>query len=99
MEPDTRLYLPIAHGEGNYFHPEGAAGSAGYVPLTYEHNPNGAQADTAALLDRSGQVLGIMPHPERAADAALGSTDGLQLFRAAKRWLRRGPDAGAGGRP
>ena len=86
----TRMHLPMAHGEGNYFHPEGAEAVVASVPLIYTKNPNGSLADAAALLDSTGQVLGIMPHPERAADADLGRSDGLRLFTAAHRWLSRG---------
>ncbi len=86
MAAGTRLRLPMAHGEGNYFHPEGADALAPRVPLVYCRNPNGSLADAAALLDDTGRVLGIMPHPERASDPDLGSTDGLALFQAAFRY-------------
>ncbi len=85
------LRMPMAHGEGNYFHPDGTAGIAGAVPLVYSENPNGSLGDTAALLDPTGRVLGIMPHPERAADPDLGSSDGLALFTAARAYLAEGP--------
>ena len=88
IPPGTRLHMPMAHGEGNYFHPEGAEAIVPSVPLTYVKNPNGSLADAAALLDSTGQVLGIMPHPERAADPDLGHSDGLRLFTAAHSWLR-----------
>jgi phosphoribosylformylglycinamidine synthase len=79
----TRLRLPIAHGEGSYFHPGGFAAVAERAPLLYEDNPNGSVGNVAALLDHTGRVLGIMPHPERAADPDLGSGDGLRLFEGA----------------
>lgn len=87
----TSLSLPIAHAEGAYRFPhiETAAmppdGPA--IPLCYAQNPNGSQGDAAAVLDGSGRILGIMPHPERAIDATLGSTDGLRLFTAARDYL------------
>ncbi|MBI5508713.1 MAG: phosphoribosylformylglycinamidine synthase I [Deltaproteobacteria bacterium] len=84
-----RWRLPMAHGEGNYFHPDGAQAIQGRVPLVYDQNPNGSLADAAALLDATGRVLGVMPHPERASDPDLGSGDGLQLFRAAFAAVRR----------
>jgi len=87
-EGDT-LRLPIAHAEGNYYHPDGAAFLTPRVPLVYRRNPNGSLADAAAVLDDSGRVLGIMPHPERACDSVLGSQDGLSIFRAAQRYLIR----------
>jgi phosphoribosylformylglycinamidine synthase subunit PurQ / glutaminase len=83
----TRLRLPIAHGEGAYFHPEGFPAVASRAPLLYEENPNGSVGDVAALLDDTGRVLGIMPHPERASDGDLGSDDGLRLFEGAYGWL------------
>ncbi len=86
LAPGTRLRLPMAHGEGRYVHPGGAAAIEGRVPLSYVANPNGSLADAAALLDETGRVLGIMPHPERAADPLLGSSDGAALFTAARRY-------------
>jgi phosphoribosylformylglycinamidine synthase subunit PurQ / glutaminase len=86
----AELRLPMAHGEGNYYHPRGEAALAGRVPLAYADNPNGSLADAAALLDDTGRILGIMPHPERAIARRLGSTDGLQLFAAAYGALTRG---------
>lgn len=83
------LVMPMAHGEGNYFHPDGNGALSDTVPLKYTDNPNGSLADAAALLDETGRVLGVMPHPERAADPALGSADGRRLFEAARRWLER----------
>ncbi|HSM01309.1 MAG TPA: phosphoribosylformylglycinamidine synthase subunit PurQ, partial [Acidimicrobiia bacterium] len=68
------LRLPIAHGEGSYFHPGGFDAVADRVPLVYEDNPNGSVGGVAALLDETGRVLGIMPHPERASDPLLGSS-------------------------
>lgn len=88
IEPGTRLQLPMANGEGRYYHPDGEAGIAGRVPLRYVGNPNGSLGSTAALLDETGRVLGVMPHPERASDPLLGSDSGLLIFTAAARWLR-----------
>jgi phosphoribosylformylglycinamidine synthase subunit PurQ / glutaminase len=87
IAPGTRLRLPMAHGEGNYFHPDGPEAIRPLVPMVYEKNPNGSIGDAAAILDRTGRVIGVMPHPERAADPDLGSADGLTLFRAAAAWL------------
>ena len=87
------LRLPIAHGEGAYFHPDGFTAVADRAPLVYEENPNGSVGSVAALLDETGRVLGVMPHPERASDPLLGSDDGLALFVGAREWLaaRRPP--------
>ena len=76
-----RMRLPIAHAEGCYVPPAGVSSPG--IPLVYCRNPNGSFADAAALLDDTGRVLGIMPHPERAADITLGSDSGAALFRAA----------------
>jgi phosphoribosylformylglycinamidine synthase subunit PurQ / glutaminase len=91
LKPGTTLRMPMAHGEGNYFHPDGDAALRGHVPLVYSANPNGSMGDAAALLDSTGRVLGVMPHPERAADATLGCDDGMRLFRAARAALGDAP--------
>lgn len=65
--PD-RFELPVAHMEGRFVAAAGRAESyreAGRVPLVYGENPNGSQADIAALHDETGRVFGLMPHPER----------------------------------
>lgn len=77
--------IPIAHHDGNYFtDPETLAALKGEdrIAFTYTDNPNGAQADIAGILSANRRVLGMMPHPERAADAGHGGTDGVALFRA-----------------
>ncbi len=86
------LKMPIAHAEGRYVHPDPEAlGRAGQVVFRYvEHggarsdaaNPNGSVGAIAGICNARGNVLGLMPHPERAAEATLGSTDGRQLFEA-----------------
>ena len=81
------LRMPIAHGEGCYYLPDeqlAALEAAGQVLFRYalpEGNPNGSLHDIAGVADGSGRVCGLMPHPERAAEAVLGSDDGLLLFR------------------
>lgn len=87
LDEGRRLRMPMANGEGRYVHPDGAAALEDRVPLRYIENPNGSLRDTAALLDETGRVLGIMPHPERASDPLLGSDDGLALFRSARESL------------
>ena len=86
--PEGRmLRMPIAHGEGNYFLPDAdldALESRGGVLFRYagpEGNPNGSARDIAGVIDAGGRVCGLMPHPERAAEAILGSDDGMLLFR------------------
>ena len=77
--------IPIAHHDGNYFaDPDTIARLQGEdrVAFTYTDNPNGSQADIAGILSENRRVLGMMPHPERAADAGHGGTNGVALFRA-----------------
>ncbi len=76
--------IPVAHHDGNYtIDAEGLARlkAEDRIALTYQQNPNGAMADIAGVLSENRRVLGMMPHPERAADKALGGTDGSVLFR------------------
>jgi phosphoribosylformylglycinamidine synthase len=77
--------IPIAHHDGNYFADDETLKRLqgdDRVAFTYTDNPNGAQADIAGILSENRRVLGMMPHPERAADAGHGGTDGAALFRA-----------------
>ena len=79
------ITLPIAHGEGR-FYADAATLSAiedhGQVVFRYAgENPNGSLNNIAGICNRQGNVLGMMPHPERASDASLGSSDGLRLFQ------------------
>lgn len=79
------LNLPIAHGEGRYYADPDTLKQIedkGQVLFRYAgRNPNGSWNQIAGICNDRGNVLGMMPHPERAADAALGSTDGLALFQ------------------
>jgi phosphoribosylformylglycinamidine synthase len=79
------INIPIAHHDGNYYaDDETVARLKGEdrIAFTYEDNPNGARADIAGILSENRRVLGMMPHPERAADIGHGGTDGQALFRA-----------------
>lgn len=79
----AEIVLPIAHGEGRY---QADAQTlqrlvdAGQVVLRYRDNPNGSMGDVAGLCNERGNVLGLMPHPERACDPALGGLDGRPLL-------------------
>ena len=78
------LRIPIAHHDGNYtIDAEGLARLQGEdrVAFSYAQNPNGSMADIAGILSANRRVLGMMPHPERAADALHGSRDGAGLFK------------------
>jgi len=79
------VHFPIAHHDGNYVaNAEVLARLAGEdrVAFRYVDNPNGSSGDIAGVLSDNRRVLGLMPHPERAADPALGGTDGAAMFRA-----------------
>jgi phosphoribosylformylglycinamidine synthase subunit PurQ / glutaminase len=71
------LRLPLNSYEGNYVDPS----LTGRVVMRYLDNPNGAQGGAAAVANDAGNVVGVMPHPERASEAALGSEDGMLLLR------------------
>jgi phosphoribosylformylglycinamidine synthase subunit PurQ / glutaminase len=78
-----RLRLPINHFEGGYYCDEQtlcSIESNDQIALRYESNPNGSLADIAGITCRDGNVLGLMPHPERACETLLGSEDGLVLL-------------------
>ncbi|MBF2014479.1 MAG: phosphoribosylformylglycinamidine synthase subunit PurQ [Rivularia sp. T60_A2020_040] len=80
---DENIVLPVAHGEGRFYADEKTLAELEdnhQVVFRYGDNPNGSLRDIAGICNREGNVLGMMPHPERAADAMLGSTDGLKLF-------------------
>ena len=99
------IRLPISHGEGRYF----ADGpvldeleATGRVVLRYadedgavipDANPNGSLRSIAGIVNERGNVLGLMPHPERAAEAEVGGTDGLRILRALDAWLTVQPAA------
>jgi phosphoribosylformylglycinamidine synthase I len=77
------ITLPIAHGEGRYqIEADGLAEleDRGQLVLRYSDNPNGSVADVAGVCNRQGNVLGLMPHPERACDPATGGVDGRRLL-------------------
>jgi phosphoribosylformylglycinamidine synthase len=78
-----RIVLPVAHHDGNYFADEAtldALEADGRVAFRYAEPVNGSARDIAGVLNAGGNVLGMMPHPERAMEAAHGGTDGRALF-------------------
>ena len=90
FEAGQRLRIPVAHHDGNYFADEETLDrldGEGRVALRYVENCNGSQRDIAGILNASGTVMGMMPHPERAVDAAHGGTDGRTIFKNAIRAL------------
>jgi phosphoribosylformylglycinamidine synthase I len=82
-EVGQRLTIPVKHGEGCFFADEALLvelEAAGQVALRYEDNPNGSVAGIAAIVNESGNVFGLMPHPEHAVDPLLGSSDGALVL-------------------
>ncbi len=91
-EAGTALRLPVAHGDGRYVCSDAAATeleSGGRVVLRYAAgdpaagpgNPNGSAYDIAGICNAAGNVVGVMPHPERVVEPILGSDEGLGMFR------------------
>jgi phosphoribosylformylglycinamidine synthase len=88
------LKVPIAHGEGNYFADENTLKDLeanNQIVFRYcnregkidrNANPNGSISSIAGITNKNGNVLGMMPHPERSSDSVLGKTDGSLIFKA-----------------
>ncbi|HAP8607770.1 TPA: phosphoribosylformylglycinamidine synthase subunit PurQ [Enterococcus faecium] len=82
-EADEIIYLPVAHGEGNYFCDEETLQELkknNQIAFTYNDNINGSVENIAGITNKAGNVLGMMPHPERAVEDLLGSEDGKRFF-------------------
>lgn len=78
------VMFPIAHGEGNYYCDEATLNELKahhQIAFRYQGNPNGSTDNIAGVTNRRGNVLGMMPHPERASEAVLGGEDGKLLFQ------------------
>lgn len=78
-----RIFLPVAHGYGNYYCDQATLAKLEanqQIVFRYRENVNGSVAGIAGLVNQEGNVLGMMPHPERAVAELLGSTDGKKLF-------------------
>ncbi|MBT2638680.1 phosphoribosylformylglycinamidine synthase subunit PurQ [Bacillus sp. ISL-39] len=85
------ITVPVAHGEGNYYCDEETLArlkANNQIVFTYKgENPNGSLENIAGIINERGNVLGMMPHPERAVDELLGGADGLKLFKSiVKQW-------------
>ncbi len=99
FENQKVIKVPIAHGEGNYFTDEKTltrleknnqivfrySGVDGTI--NDEANPNGSLSNIAGIINEKGNVLGMMPHPERCSDPVLGNTDGNFLFQSINKFL------------
>ncbi len=84
IAPGQELVIPIAHGEGCYTADERTLDeleAEDRVAFRYIDNPNGSLRDIAGVLNAQRNVMGMMPHPERATDPLMGSTDGLGVFQ------------------
>jgi phosphoribosylformylglycinamidine synthase subunit PurQ / glutaminase len=100
-KPGQVLQMPIAHGDGNYFcDPATLADLERHHQIVFRYttpdgrvdaaaNPNGSLANIAGVCNRERNVMGLMPHPERAVEAALGSADGLVILRSLIESLKR----------
>ncbi|MGX7148545.1 phosphoribosylformylglycinamidine synthase subunit PurQ [Enterococcus ureasiticus] len=84
-QKDEVIQLPVAHGEGNYYCDESTLEQLKanqQIVFTYANkNPNGSLENIAGIINEKGNVLGMMPHPERAVESLLGSEDGLRFFK------------------
>jgi len=99
------IRLPISHGEGRFYADDATLQdleTTGRVVLRYaeadgrvtpDANPNGSMRGIAGITNPRGNVLGLMPHPERAAEAEVGGSDGLTLLGSLAAWLREQPVA------
>lgn len=87
------ITIPIAHGEGNYYCDEATLAQLkknNQIIFRYVNNPNGSVEDIAGISNERGNVVGMMPHPERAVDSLLGSDDGKKMFTSIlKAWRDR----------
>lgn len=92
-KPGQMVNVPVAHHDGNYFADSATLKSLqdnnqivfrycdASGNITPESNPNGSQANIAGICNKQGNVLGMMPHPERHAERLLGGVDGLNMFK------------------
>ncbi|KOS30850.1 phosphoribosylformylglycinamidine synthase [Bacillus anthracis] len=89
-EKEKEINIQIAHGEGNYYCDEETLKQLkekNQIAFRYVENPNGSVSDIAGIVNEKGNVLGMMPHPERAVDELLGGAEGLKVFQSIlKQW-------------
>ena len=100
LDPGQVIRVPISHGEGRYFADEATLDgleSSGCVAFRYcteagevtdEANPNGSERGIAGIVNERGNVLGMMPHPERACEPLLGGEDGLLIWKSVVEWAK-----------
>ncbi len=95
-EAGEEIVIPIAHGEGNYYCDEETLEELranNQIAFRYKSNPNGSVDDIAGITNKAGNVLGMMPHPERAVNEILGTTDGKKMFTSIIKAWREQHDA------
>ncbi|NNG65825.1 phosphoribosylformylglycinamidine synthase subunit PurQ [Caldanaerobacter subterraneus] len=83
LKKGQEILLPIAHGEGNYYVDDKTLKELkenNQIVFRYKENINGSVERIAGVINKKGNVLGMMPHPERAYDSLLGNTDGLYIL-------------------
>jgi phosphoribosylformylglycinamidine synthase I len=92
IEKGCKVRMPIAHNEGRYFADDEQLDrleNAGKIVMKYlDENPTGTSREIAAISNEDGNVVGMMPHPERASDSALGGVDGLKIFESMLEWTK-----------
>ncbi len=96
------LRIPVAHGEGNYYCDKETLAALKknnrivfrycdrFGNITDESNPNGSLDNIAGICSKEGNVLGMMPHPERASETCMGSIDGLKIFQSIQKCAKNG---------
>ena len=85
-----KITVPVAHHDGNYFTDDETLKRIegnGQVAFRYVNNPNGSINSIAGVYNEAGNVLGLMPHPERMVDEQLGGSDGAPMFNAIAKWV------------
>jgi phosphoribosylformylglycinamidine synthase len=92
LKKGSKLRIPIAHNEGRFYAEEEILDrleSGERVAMRYvDDNPTGTSRGLTGIVNEKGNVLGMMPHPERASDLSLGGTDGLKIFESMVEWAR-----------
>jgi len=100
MEEGQVIRIPVAHGEGNYYCDQETLQELKRekrIVFTYcseqgeegvAFNPNGSRENIAGIINEKGNVLGMMPHPERCSETVLGGTDGCYVFQSMLEWLK-----------
>jgi phosphoribosylformylglycinamidine synthase subunit PurQ / glutaminase len=91
LEEGEVLRIPIGHADGNYYADEGtldALEKNGRVLFRYVDNPNGAERSIAGIRNERGNVVGLMPHPDRCYEPDLGTEDGRRMFESLVAWTK-----------